>query len=496
MKKLGATVVKNAIANVVRGGASAVVAIALPHFLTRQLDHDRFAGWVLMLQIAAYANYLNFGVQTAISRFLAQAMERGDDEARDSLISTSLAMLWGAAIVAIVAFAVVLAFLPHLLPEAPKSLLSELAIGTAELALSAALLLPLSTYTGILIGLHKNEMPALAIGGTRLLGALFVIVAGYHTHSLIWLSFWISIWNLIGGVLQYFMAYRLLPTMRVTFAAIRKPMFATLIHYCTGLTVFSFGMLLVSGLDVSIVGYFSFAAAGPYAIASTLLTFVSGLSFSIFSALLTPIAVLQERGENSKIAQIVLTTTRLSSYVNLLLIILVFYQGNTLMLRWVGPSYAPQALAILEVLVCAQMVRSIGGVYSTALVAIGQQNFGITAALLEGVSNLVLSIVAVKKMGPIGVAWGTLLGSIVGLIALVVYVFPRVTGLPMMAMKFLVETVIRPVGCLSLLIVLLLLPKSFMSYFSAVGAVLLSSFLVYRYGNIRGISNPVGQGNI
>ena len=61
MKPLRLTVVKNAVANLVRGGATAAVAIALPRFLTRSLDPERYAAWSLILQIAAYSSFLDLG---------------------------------------------------------------------------------------------------------------------------------------------------------------------------------------------------------------------------------------------------------------------------------------------------------------------------------------------------------------------------------------------------------------------------------------------------
>src|SRR5690348_3179293 len=100
--RLKFTIAKNAFANVMRGGASAVVALALPHFLTKSLSVDRFAAWALMLQVAAYANYLDFGIQTAVARYLAGAIERNDKEERQGLVNTAFALLSGAGVLALV----------------------------------------------------------------------------------------------------------------------------------------------------------------------------------------------------------------------------------------------------------------------------------------------------------------------------------------------------------------------------------------------------------
>ncbi len=139
MQRLGFTVVKNALANVVRGGATAVVALALPHYLTRALDHTVFAAWSLMLQIAAYAGYLDFGIQTAVARYLAQAMERGDGDQQDRLVNTAFGMLSIAGAIALLAIAAVAILLPRVFHGVPLSLVSDLRLGVLVMGTSAAL---------------------------------------------------------------------------------------------------------------------------------------------------------------------------------------------------------------------------------------------------------------------------------------------------------------------------------------------------------------------
>jgi hypothetical protein len=46
-----------------------------------------------MLQMSAIAAYFDFGLQTILGRFVAQAAERGEDEAQSKLGSTSMMLL-------------------------------------------------------------------------------------------------------------------------------------------------------------------------------------------------------------------------------------------------------------------------------------------------------------------------------------------------------------------------------------------------------------------
>jgi hypothetical protein len=54
---------KNVVANLGRRSAAAVVALLLPPVLVRHMTPPSYAVWVLVLQVAAYASYLSFGLQ-------------------------------------------------------------------------------------------------------------------------------------------------------------------------------------------------------------------------------------------------------------------------------------------------------------------------------------------------------------------------------------------------------------------------------------------------
>ena len=444
MRRLGFTVVKNALANIVRGGASGVVALALPHFLTRALDHDRFAAWALMLQIAAFAAYLDFGVQFAVARYLAQAIELDDEQQRDRLISTAFAMLAIAGAIVLLVIGTVVLFLPRIFHGIPFDLVGDLRLGLMFMAVSAALGLPMSTFTGVLIGLHRNEFPALAIGGTRMLSAVAVLVTVRYTHSLAWLALCLAVTNFMGWLIQYVIARVLLPGMHVAFSKITMPMVRELANYCYALTVFSFGMLLVSGIDVTIVGHFDFSAVGYYAVAVTFIAFFVGLNTSVVSALLTPVAVLQTRGEFRRINDILSLTTCINTFANLLFTGLVFLVGNVVLGVWVGPAYGQKALPILEILMIAQTIRMIGNPYSTVLAATGQQRYAISCAIAEGIGNLVCSLIGIVLLGPIGVAWGTLVGAVISVVWMLLYTMQHARLIAIDRQKFLWTTTLKP----------------------------------------------------
>lgn len=444
MRKLGYTLVKNAFANVVRGGATAIVAIVLPHFLTRSLEGDRFACWALMLQIAAYASYLDFGLQTAVARYLAQAIERGDTTTRDRLIATALAILSIAAAVAFLLIAVIVWRLPSVFSHVPSYLLAEMRAGILVLAASSSLLLPISTFTGVLIGLHLNEYPAIAIGGSRLIGGIAVIVVSRHTSSLFWLAVCMALPNLLGGLAQLIISIKLLPGARMAIANVSREMAIELARYCSILTFFSFWMLLITGLDVTIVSYFDFAAVGYYSVAATLVAFFSGLNSSVFNAFISPVAVLYTRAEYPRIVSVIIRATRLNTVANLTILACVVVFGRPLLKLWVGQSYTQDAFPILLVLLLGQAVRLTASAYASAVLAMGEHRYAVLPGAVEAFSNVALSLIGIHWLGPIGVAWGTLGGAVLGLACYLLYTFRRVAILSLSSLTYLRTGVLLP----------------------------------------------------
>jgi O-antigen/teichoic acid export membrane protein len=107
MKNPIRVILKNAFANIARGVTTAMVALILPHFLTQRLTHDRFNCWSLILQIAAYASFLDFGLQIALSRFVTRAQASGQFSERDRFVSTASLLLSIAGVLSMIAICAV-----------------------------------------------------------------------------------------------------------------------------------------------------------------------------------------------------------------------------------------------------------------------------------------------------------------------------------------------------------------------------------------------------
>ena len=101
----------------------------------------------------------------------------------------------------------------------------------------------------------------------------------------------------------------------------------------------------------------------------------------------------------------------------------------------------------------ANVIRLIGAPYALVMVAAGQHRYVKVSPLSEGIANFIASIALGYVFGAVGVAWGTLVGSVVGVASHLMYSMPRTHPVIKFSRVHLVVTgVLWPLLCTSPLV--------------------------------------------
>lgn len=439
--------IKNALANVVRGSSAAIVAILLPPFLTRLMAADAYGAWCLVLQISAYVGYLDLGIQTAVGRFVARANETGDTEHKDRIVNTSLAGLSAAGLVGLCGIAIIAILMPRVFPQLPRDLVADARIALVLVGSSLAVGLPASVFNGIFIGLQRYEVPAAIIGGSRIAGGVLLVLVVRHGGGLARMGVVMSAVNLFSYVLQYLAYRKLTSKVQLSTRLVSRQTVRELFDYCLSLSIWSFAMLLVSGLDVLLVGYYQFEAVAYYAIAATLITFLAGLQNAVVGVMIPSTAVLHARRDFSGLGRGLITATRYGFFLLLLTGLPLLLAAKSLLTLWVGTSYAQHGALILQVLVAANIIRLSAAPYVMTLIGTGQQKLVTITPLLEGLCNLFASVIGGYLFGAMGVAIGTLVGSLAGIGGHFIYNMPRTSAIEFRISDYLRDGMLRPAIC-------------------------------------------------
>jgi O-antigen/teichoic acid export membrane protein len=439
---------KNAVANLGRGGTAALVAILLPPVLVRHMEPATYAVWILTLQVVAYVGYLDFGLQTAVGRYIAFANEKGDTECRDGIFSTAFAGLAIAALLGLALVLVAVAVAHSIFPNIPLALLPPMRMAIFIVGASVALGLPASAWNGVFIGLQRYEVPAITSTTARLLSALGLIWAAITGRSLVFMAVVVAATNVFSYALQLGMLRRIASEIRFRSKLITGNIVRELSGYCFSLTVWSFSMLLINGFDLVLVGRFQFAAVTPYSVSATLIAFLAGIQNAIFGVIMPHAAELQARQKSEALGNLLVKTTRFGVLLLLLTGLPLIVFAAPLIRIWIGPQFMQSGGNILIILVIANMVRLTGTPFASILIGTGQQRLVVLSPLMEGTTNLVFSIVLGMKYGAIGVAWGTLIGAVAAVAANIFYNLPRArNSIECSPLRYLFEAIAVPALC-------------------------------------------------
>jgi O-antigen/teichoic acid export membrane protein len=217
--------------------------------------------------------------------------------------------------------------------------------------------------------------------------------------------------------LMQFLGWRVYARERIDFSFLYfdQKTALLLLKYGGVLSLWTLAGLLISGLDVLIVGHYDYKNTGFYAVASSVTNFMLLVVGSIFSPVLPAVSSIQAGSDStpSRIGELVFKVTRYCTLAVCLLGSPILIGAYPLLSLWVGHNYAVRSAQYLEILVLGNVVRQLTYPYALVVIATGKQHLATIAAISEAIVNVVVSVLLVKRMGAVGVAIGTFIGAFV-----------------------------------------------------------------------------------
>jgi O-antigen/teichoic acid export membrane protein len=414
-RRRGASVfVRNSAANVTRVGVTALIALLLPAYLTHHLPVQTYAAWVLILQLGAYVGYFDFGVQTAVAKYIAEYEAKGDDLGRGRCASVGLVIMLIASVLGFLLTLVLAWQVPRLFGNMPVSYYHGVRQSVLFVGTSLSLILASSVFSSIFLGLQRYQIPMMTGVASRLLNGIVIFGAVFLKSSLAAMGAATAVVNLFTALLQVVTWRKLASHVHVTLRAIDRTMLRQMLAYCGILAVWSAAMLFISGIDVTIVGHYAFEEVAFYSIATAPTNLILTITAAILAPFLPAASALSVNRSPEEMGDVLRRATQYSVILLLLLGLPVLMGGYSILRLWAGPNYALHGVRYLRILLLANVLRNFCAPYATMVVATSRQRVATASAITEGLVNLVASIWLAKSYGAIGVALGTLLGSVVG----------------------------------------------------------------------------------
>jgi O-antigen/teichoic acid export membrane protein len=403
----GSRAARNVLSNWAAYLINGAIGFFLSPFIVRHLGASAYGVWVLLVSLTGYLGFLDLGNRGAVTRFVAKFHSEKSHEQSSYTVSSASALFIVAGIVAIAVSVLFAIFaVPHLRIPPSYSRTAQIVVVIAGANIAVSLLS--GVFGGVLVGLQRFELCnsiALGVTALRVVAIVIALIGGRGLTSLALIQLGSSLAELFVG---FTFARRLYPELRLATSYFSRPHISL---------IFSFGvytfLLLVSNYlvyytDALVIGVFlPIAFVTFFAIAGNLIVYARELVGG-FSRTMTPLASKMEvESGHQELPETTLKAARYCSLAVLPIFVTFMIRGPSFIGLWMGPAYADLSGHVLEILSLPWFLGSSTAVITSVMLGISRHKPVVPVALAEGVGNLVLSIILVRAMGVLGVAWGT-----------------------------------------------------------------------------------------
>jgi O-antigen/teichoic acid export membrane protein len=381
-----------------------VVSFFLTPFVVHSLGDRMYGFWTLVGTFIGYYGLLDLGLGSAVSRHVAGAIGAGEKDECNRIFSTTLVLYTGLGIVALI-LTFVLAGLGQMICKSPEDAALFWKV-VLILGFNVAMSFPLRVFNGILTAQVRFDLlAAVDIMSMLLRSALivFVLTSGYKILALACVTF---LSGIPGQVLWILLAKKNLPSLRFSRRDWSPRTAKTLFGYSFFVFISQIANLLRFDLTAPLItAFLGLAQVTHYKIGSLMVGYLISLVVACMGVLHPVFSQLEAAKEHERIKQTLFFSTKISISISSFIGFGLIAWGKPFIGRWMGVEYldAYPCLVIL-VLGCFSdlwQTPSIALMFGTS-----KHRFYAICNLIEGISNLLLSLLLVKHFGLIGFAIG------------------------------------------------------------------------------------------
>ncbi len=427
------TLLRNVGSNAVGYAINVVVAYLLLPYQQDKLGPDGAGIWTLVVSLVGYYGLLDVGIRSAVGHFVATHHSRREPEQVNRTLSTAMAlMLLVATLAAVITWLVGDAgpdwcrWINRVRVERGEKPL-ELAGAFADpdslrhviwvMGAGFALSFPMALYGTVIYSVQRIGIQN-AIGISQLLlRAGLTVWALEAGHGLMGLACVATGCNLLGWIASIIAAYRVLPTLALSFSRVGKAAarelfgyggFNVLVNVGDTVLLYTSAFVIVGKLDDP-------RAANFYAVPATnLIPYLMQLVQSVTWSLTPHFTGKWAVGQIDDVRRLLRNSTRWVTLLAALVVGGLVFLGGDFLGQWMpsefvdDPRFA-ESVQVLAVLAVATLIRCSQSAGRQVLFAMREVRYLGFLVLIEAALNVALSIWLVTRHGIVGVAVATLI---------------------------------------------------------------------------------------
>ena len=399
-------VIRNSFYGVIQFVVPTLLLLVFTPLLIHKMGTDQYGLWMLATSALGLMGIAEFGLNTAISKFVAEFAESGNTEALSSVVSAGLIayiLLGFGLIIPLYIFSPVLA---GIFKPSQAVSIEQIQIVIQIMSLGFIPLLLRSGAMAIPIGLQRFRVPVMVTIGYQILSytaALTVVFLGGSVAQVVRSTVAVLWVTAIGSL---FVAWRMLKPFNLKFAINRSgQVLRRMVSFSLMSGISGLGSQAFNSADRLTVGaVLGLDAVAYYTVIISVASKVLQLSGALTSALMPAVSTWMASGDIRRVRTYFLKATAALLALNFLVVSVLLIISAPLLRLWMGEAFANHVLIPFRVLVVVYALISLNA--PAHFIAYGMGNPGINA--LMGITGGCLTIGLIllwgETLGLLGIA--------------------------------------------------------------------------------------------
>jgi O-antigen/teichoic acid export membrane protein len=398
-----------ALKNVTSSWAGLALNIAVGFFLSpfilHHLGDDAFGLWVLIFSLTGYYGIFDFGIRSSLIRYVSKFQATRDRDQLARLINTSL-FTYTCVGATLMAPTIIGSFYVDRLFRIPPAFLHDARILFLMVGSSLALGFPLGISGGILEGLQRFYL----LNWTNMLSlvvrAALIVYVLRHGFGLLTVALITVSLPLITSAIRGVIAQSIL-TIPYGWKYVDRESWRQVANYGSVTFMIIVAARLRFKTDAVIIGSMVSAAAITHFSIGGRLVDYAGEVVSSLAQIFTPMSSqFHAVGDFDRLRKIFIGGNRACAFVMFPISVTLIVMGKSVIEAWMGPRYVSSYI-ILLILLIPYTLYTAQTTSNRILFGMSQHKALAIIVLIEGVSNVILSVVLIRPLGIVGDAIGT-----------------------------------------------------------------------------------------
>lgn len=384
------------------------IAFFLLPFLVHNLGTYEYGLWVIVGTVAGSYGLLDFGLSTAVGRYLAKS--RAENNISDINTTVCSAFVVYSVLALIVLFISGIGSFVSLFLIGDENLTSSFALSLFILGASVAIQFPIRSFGGILYASFRYDLSTYVGVITTIIRTTLIFSLISKGYGILTLSIITFISNLVGYFLEFYFVKKIFPELVIHAKHISKERIKELYHYSKVAFASNISeMMRLRTIPFILSTVLGASSVTVFAISQRLVEYIE-LLITTLTKLLTPI--FSSHGTfNKQVEKALFTSTAVITIIVTYVMLSTFFYGATFIKIWMGDEFS-DSYTILSIMLIGFSVVLIHSPMKEMLYGISKHKYCAYTHSLQLALITTFATIGVILNDLVGLAYGITVGMV------------------------------------------------------------------------------------